>query len=108
MVLAAPAGVAFFYMEALFVSTIVVAVGELGDKTQLLALVLAARFQRPLPIITGIACATIANHAIAGLPLETLDAADGRPVSYTDHLLWPSTSFSYEVRGFDSSGGEVR
>jgi putative Ca2+/H+ antiporter (TMEM165/GDT1 family) len=54
-------------MEALFVSTIVVAVGEVGDKTQLLALVLAARFQRPLPIITGIACATVVNHAIAGL-----------------------------------------
>lgn len=54
-------------MEALFVSTIVVGVGELGDKTQLLALVLAARFRRPLPIISGIACATIVNHAIAGL-----------------------------------------
>jgi Ca2+/H+ antiporter, TMEM165/GDT1 family len=52
-------------MEALFVSTIVVAVGELGDKTQLLALVLAARFQRPLPIIMGIACATVANHVFA-------------------------------------------
>ena len=54
-------------MEALFISTIVVAIGELGDKTQLLALVLAARFQRPLPIITGIACATIVNHVLAAL-----------------------------------------
>ena len=40
-------------MEALFVSTLVVAVGELGDKTQLLALLLAARFRRPVPIILG-------------------------------------------------------
>jgi|SRR5438445_206972 len=54
-------------MEALFVSTLVVAVGELGDKTQLLALLLAARFRRPVPIILGIACATVANHAIAGV-----------------------------------------
>ncbi len=53
-------------MEAFLVSTAVVAIGEIGDKTQLLALVLAARFQRPLPIIAGIFVATIANHALAG------------------------------------------
>ncbi len=53
-------------MEAFFVSTLVVAVGEVGDKTQLLSLLLAARFRRPIPIILGIFCATIANHAIAG------------------------------------------
>ena len=45
-------------MEAFLVSTAVVALGEIGDKTQLLALVLAARFQRPLPIIAGILVAT--------------------------------------------------
>jgi putative Ca2+/H+ antiporter (TMEM165/GDT1 family) len=45
----------------------VVALGELGDKTQLLALVLAARFQRPWPIVAGIFVATLANHSIAGL-----------------------------------------
>jgi putative Ca2+/H+ antiporter (TMEM165/GDT1 family) len=52
-------------MEAFLVSTGVVAVGEIGDKTQLLSLVLAARYRRPLPIILGIVCATLANHAIA-------------------------------------------
>ena len=54
-------------MEALLVSTLVVALGEIGDKTQLLALLLAARFRRPVPIILGIFVATIANHALAGL-----------------------------------------
>jgi putative Ca2+/H+ antiporter (TMEM165/GDT1 family) len=53
-------------LEALLVSTLVVAVGELGDKTQLLALVLAARFGRPWPIVGGILVATLANHAMAG------------------------------------------
>jgi putative Ca2+/H+ antiporter (TMEM165/GDT1 family) len=53
-------------MEAFLVSTLSVAVGELGDKTQLLALVLAARFRRPIAVILGILCATIANHACAG------------------------------------------
>jgi putative Ca2+/H+ antiporter (TMEM165/GDT1 family) len=49
--------------EAFFVSVGVVALGEIGDKTQLLALLLAARFRRPLPIILGILVATLANHA---------------------------------------------
>jgi putative Ca2+/H+ antiporter (TMEM165/GDT1 family) len=53
-------------MEAFLVSTGVVALGEIGDKTQLLALVLAARFHKPLPIIAGILVATLANHALAG------------------------------------------
>jgi len=53
-------------MEALLISTAVVALGEIGDKTQLLALVLAARFQKPWPIIWGILVATLANHALAG------------------------------------------
>ena len=53
-------------LEALFVSTAVVALGELGDKTQLLALVLAARYGKPWPIIGGIFVATLVNHAIAG------------------------------------------
>jgi putative Ca2+/H+ antiporter (TMEM165/GDT1 family) len=52
-------------MEAFFVSTALVAVAEIGDKTQLLALMLAARYRKPLPIILGILCATLANHAIA-------------------------------------------
>lgn len=54
-------------MEAFFVSAIVVAIAEIGDKTQLLALMLAARFRRPVPIIAGIFAATVANHGLAAL-----------------------------------------
>ena len=54
-------------MNAFFVSTAVVAIGEIGDKTQLLALLLAARFKRPVPILLGILFATLANHTLAGL-----------------------------------------
>ena len=53
-------------MEAFLVSTGIVALAEMGDKTQLLALVLAARFRNPWPIVLGIFVATIANHAMAG------------------------------------------
>ncbi|ACB32369.1 protein of unknown function UPF0016 [Leptothrix cholodnii SP-6] len=53
-------------MESFLVSTGVVALGEMGDKTQLLAMLLAARFRKPVPIILGILVATLANHALAG------------------------------------------
>ena len=53
-------------MEALLISTGVVALAEIGDKTQLLAFILAARFKKPLPIIMGILCATVVNHSLAG------------------------------------------
>ncbi len=53
-------------MEAFLVSTAVIAAGEIGDKTQLLALLLAARFRKPAPIILGILVATLANHLLAG------------------------------------------
>jgi putative Ca2+/H+ antiporter (TMEM165/GDT1 family) len=53
-------------VEAFLISTGVVALGEMGDKTQLLAMLLAARFRRPLPIILGILVATLVNHALAG------------------------------------------
>lgn len=53
-------------MESLLVSTGVVALAEIGDKTQLLAFILAARFKKPLPIIAGILLATIVNHGLAG------------------------------------------
>ena len=53
-------------MESLWVSTGVVALAEMGDKTQLLAFVLAARFRKPLPIVMGILLATIVNHGLAG------------------------------------------
>ncbi|NML87325.1 TMEM165/GDT1 family protein, partial [Polaromonas sp.] len=54
-------------MEAFLISTGVVVLGEMGDKTQLLAFLLAATFKRPVPIILGILTATIINHALAGL-----------------------------------------
>ena len=53
-------------MEAFLVSTGIVALAEMGDKTQLLALVLAARFRKPWPIVFGILVGTLANHALAG------------------------------------------
>jgi len=53
-------------MEAFLVSTGVVALAEIGDKTQLLAFILAARFKKPVPIILGILCATVVNHGLAG------------------------------------------
>lgn len=53
-------------MEAFLVSTSIVALAEMGDKTQLLSLVLAARFRRPWPIVWGILVATLLNHALAG------------------------------------------
>ena len=53
-------------LEALLVSTGVVALAEIGDKTQLLALLLATRLRAPLPIVLGIVVATLANHALAG------------------------------------------
>ncbi len=53
-------------MESLLVSTGVVALAEMGDKTQLLAFLLAARFRKPVPIILGILAATLINHGLAG------------------------------------------
>jgi len=53
-------------MEAFLISTGIVALAEIGDKTQLLAFILAAKFRKPLPIILGILLATIANHSFAG------------------------------------------
>jgi putative Ca2+/H+ antiporter (TMEM165/GDT1 family) len=53
-------------MDSLLVSTGVVALAEIGDKTQLLAFILAARFKKPVPIILGILAATLINHGLAG------------------------------------------
>ena len=53
-------------IEAFLISTGIVALAEIGDKTQLLAFILAAKFRKPLPIVLGILCATLANHAFAG------------------------------------------
>lgn len=54
-------------IEAITTSTAIVALAEIGDKTQLLAIVLATRFRKPLPIVLGILCATLANHFLAAL-----------------------------------------
>lgn len=53
-------------MESFLVSTGVIALAEIGDKTQLLAFILAARFRKPLPIVAGIVLATLVNHSLAG------------------------------------------
>ena len=60
------------FLEAFFVSIGVVALGEMGDKTQLLAMLLAAKFRKPVPIILGILVATLANHALAGAVGEAI------------------------------------
>ena len=52
-------------MDAFLISTVTVAIAEIGDKTQLLALILALRFREPWPIVWGILGATLANHALA-------------------------------------------
>ena len=70
-------------MEAFLVSAGVVALGEIGDKTQLLALILAARYKRPWPIVAGILVATIINHSIAGMVGTWLTAVVG-----ADALRW--------------------
>jgi Ca2+/H+ antiporter, TMEM165/GDT1 family len=54
-------------ISAFFISVAAIAVGEIGDKTQLLALLLAARFRQPWPIVAGIFVATLANHTLAGM-----------------------------------------
>ena len=59
-------------LTALFTSTGVVALAEMGDKTQLLAIVLATRFRRPWPVVAGILVATLANHALAAWAGSTL------------------------------------
>ena len=59
-------------MEVFFTSNLLVAIAEIGDKTMLLAILLATRFKKPLPVIAGIFTATIANHALAAWAGSTL------------------------------------
>src|SRR5579872_1971661 len=82
-------------MESFLISLSTVAVAEMGDRTQLLSLMLAARFRRPWPILAGVLCATLANHAVAALigqrlghalTPRILDAAVG--ISMTAMALW--------------------
>jgi putative Ca2+/H+ antiporter (TMEM165/GDT1 family) len=70
-------------MDAILTSIAVVALAEIGDKTQLLAIVLAARFRQPLPIIAGILLATIANHlGAAWLGFAAASFLDGKWFRY--------------------------
>lgn len=70
-------------MDAFLTSLAAVAIAEIGDKTQLLAIMLAARFGRPLPIMAGILAATIANHAAAAwLGAEAGAFLDSRAFAY--------------------------
>jgi putative Ca2+/H+ antiporter (TMEM165/GDT1 family) len=62
-------------MHAFLASLVIVAVAEIGDRTQLLSFVLASRFRRPVPILCGILLATLANHAVAALIGSWLGAA---------------------------------
>lgn len=61
-----PHGMQGYVLEAFLVSTGLVALGEMGDKTQLLAILLAVKFRKPWPIVSGILVATLINHALAG------------------------------------------
>ncbi|MBX9898262.1 MAG: TMEM165/GDT1 family protein [Qipengyuania sp.] len=70
-------------MQSILTSTAVVALAEIGDKTMLLAILLAARFRKPLPIILGILLATLANHAIAAFLGQALAGLlEGRAFRY--------------------------
>ena len=89
--------------EAFLVSTGVVALAEIGDKTQLLALVLAAKFRKPWPIIFGILVATLLNHAIAGAVgswVATLLGPDGLRwvlgASFIGMAVWTLLPDKYE------------
>ena len=97
-------------MEAFLVSLSTVAIAEMGDRTQLLALVLAAHYRRPWPIVAGVLCATLANHAVAGyigahfgryLTAARLDLVVG--ISMIGMALW-----TLKPDQLDDAGGEPR
>jgi putative Ca2+/H+ antiporter (TMEM165/GDT1 family) len=90
-------------MEAFLISAGVVALAEIGDKTQLLALVLAARFRKPIPIILGILAATLVNHALAGAVGGWLSSTVGPSgmrwilgVSFIAMAIWTLIPDKYE------------
>jgi Ca2+/H+ antiporter, TMEM165/GDT1 family len=91
-------------MQVFLISLSTVAIAEMGDRTQLLSLMLAARFRRPWPILAGVLCATAANHAVAAfigrrlgslLTPRLLDAAVG--VSMIAMALWSLKPDSLEA-----------
>lgn len=97
-------------MEAFLISLSTVAIAEMGDRTQLLALVLAAHYRRPWPIVAGVLCATLVNHAVAGfvgahfsryLTPSRLDMVIG--ISMIGMALW-----TLKPDTLDDEGGELR
>jgi putative Ca2+/H+ antiporter (TMEM165/GDT1 family) len=97
------AALELIWMEAFLVSTGVVALAEIGDKTQLLAIVLAARFRKPLPIVLGILAATLLNHAAAGalgVWLANLNGPQGLRwvlgISFIAMAVWTLIPDTYE------------
>ena len=98
-------------MEAFLVSIAVVGLAEIGDKTQLLSLLLAARFRRPWPIIWGILVATLANHAAAGAAgallgnlVEGAWLRWGLGLSFLAVAVWALIPDRYDDTGADGSG----
>jgi putative Ca2+/H+ antiporter (TMEM165/GDT1 family) len=92
-------------LEVFFVSTVMVGLAEIGDKTQIVALMLAARFPRPLPLIVGILCATLLNHGAAGLLGTFLGAALDGPwmqwalgASFISVAIWALFPDRYEAK----------
>ncbi len=98
-------------LEAFLVSTGVVALGEMGDKTQLLAMLLAARFRQPVPIVLGILVATLANHALAGAVGQWVAEAIGPQwlrwiigVSFLAMAVWMLIPDQIDEDGTDAKG----
>lgn len=101
-------------MEAIWVSTGIVALAEIGDKTQLLAIVLAARFRKPVPIILGILAATLLNHAAAAtlgyviarwLSGHVFQIVVG--VSFLAMAVWALIPDKEDERGANANGASV-
>ena len=93
-------------VEPFLVSTLVVGLAEIGDKTQILSLILAARFRRPVPIVFGILFATLANHAAAGFAGTLLGDALAGPwmrwilgLSFLSVAAWALFPDKYEGDG---------
>jgi len=99
-------------LNAFLVSALVVGLAEIGDKTQILSLILAARFQRPLPIIFGILCATLVNHlgaGLAGIVFGNLISAEWMRwilgISFLSVAIWALFPDRYEGRAAVSRFG---
>jgi putative Ca2+/H+ antiporter (TMEM165/GDT1 family) len=99
-------------MEAFLVSLSTVAIAEMGDRTQILSLMLAAHYRKPWPILAGVLCATLANHIVAALvgvrlgrflTPATLDAAVG--ISMIGMALWALKPDTLEQSGRRGTAG---